>query len=294
MTNNALANIRTCDVCGKTFDTNPIIFPNGDEIKLCKEHAEDIFRSLKEQNSYTEKEIVGFNKTIMIIAVIGILSGIFMFVPIANKEVPSYLSGLPYIGFVLGYIISFASPSIYKRVLQIGTLKQMSVVHRVRQLESRDIIQIDATVIAGALVLLTLSSSLGVGGYLAHLLGIQASTVIVNATGTIVVIFASSAIAVSIFRYTEIGRRIMVAGFVYLFFVMLILTFFIPTSPTPPPLTIAEQCAIKPENFSMTHAVADCSKFTPGSLAQDCALNPITFHVELKQCSKFITSEKGV
>ena len=214
-----------CEICREAFDTDPIKFPNGGEIKLCKEHAEDVFRSLKEQNSYTEEEIVGFKYVLIIIAVIVTLSVIFMWIAV-NKHITYGLSGLPYLGLVMAYVISFTTPSIWKRVLQIGKLKQISVTHRARELEAKDIIQIDATVIAGALVLLSISSSLGVGGYLAHVLGIQAATVIANVTGAIVLIFAFSAVAVSIFRYIEIGRRVMVAGFVYLFFAMLVLTFF--------------------------------------------------------------------
>lgn len=41
----------------------------------------------------------------------------------------------------------------------------------------------------------------------------------------------------------------------------------------PPVSTSAEECAINPESYGITHP-SDCSKFTPGSLAQDCALHP--------------------
>jgi hypothetical protein len=212
-----------CEICGKESDTQPVRFPNGKEIKLCEEHAEDIFTSLKERD--LEQEIVPFKFVVIIITVIAALSMIFMWIAV-NKNNPYGLSGFPYLGLVMAYIISFTTPSIYNRVLKIGKLKDISVKDSVRDLEARDIIQIDATVIAGALVLLTLSSSLGVGGYLAHVLGVQSVTVITNVTGAIVLIFAFSAVAVSIFRYIEIGRRLMVAGFVYLFFAMLVLTFF--------------------------------------------------------------------
>jgi hypothetical protein len=61
-----------CEICGVALDTGPFIFPNGDEKKLCKEHIEDILRSLKgkEQNVYVEKEIVEFKYVLIIVAVL--------------------------------------------------------------------------------------------------------------------------------------------------------------------------------------------------------------------------------
>jgi preprotein translocase subunit SecG len=130
--------------------------------------------------------------------------------------------------------VAFTTHSIYKRVLQIGILMQISVTHpKYRQLEAKDIIQINATVIAVALILLTLlhstpesGSSLGLGSIMAALSHMSVDQMIASMTGTIVIIFAFSAIAVSIFSYIVIGRRLMVARFVYLFFRILALTYF--------------------------------------------------------------------
>lgn len=218
-----------CEICGQASYTSPVIFPNGDQKKLCKKHVDDILSSLKEQNAYYEKEIVGFKYVVMIIAVI-VGSALSMIVYTKYwPPIPWPFSGIPYLALSLAYIIAFTTPSIYKRVLQAGPLEQISVTHRVRQLEAKDIMQINATVIAGALILLTLlqfSSTIGLGSNLALYLGMSANQMIACLTGTVVLIFAFSAIAVSIFRYTEIGRRLMVAGFVYLFFAILALTYF--------------------------------------------------------------------
>jgi hypothetical protein len=96
------------------------------------------------------------------------------------------------------------------------------------QLEARDIIRINTTVIAGALILLTLlrSTSSGLGSTMASLSHMSADQLIASMIGIIVLIFAFSSIAVSIFSYIEIGRRLMVAGFVYLFLAILALTYF--------------------------------------------------------------------
>jgi hypothetical protein len=54
-----------------------------------------------------------------------------------------------------------------------------------------------------------------------------------------------------------------------------------------PLASIAEQCAQDPTKYNVTHLSA-CSKFTTGSLAEECAINPETFHLKLTKCSEFI------
>jgi hypothetical protein len=166
-----------CEICGRLLDAGKdirFIFPNGDEKQLYKEHIEYIFRSLKtkEQKGYVEKELIGLKYVVIVIAIlVGIaLPTIFLNL---TKSYPG-LSGIPFLGLSLAYIVAFTTPSIYKRVLQIGILKQISVTYP--KLEAKDIIQINATVIAGALILLTLlhstpesGSSLGLGSTMASL-----------------------------------------------------------------------------------------------------------------------------
>jgi hypothetical protein len=90
-------------------------------------------------------------------------------------------------------------------------------------MSATEIITIDATVIAGSIVFLTL---LGIsqqlpGSSLSNVLGIgDPRSLFSLITATIVAIFAFSAIGASIVKDVEVGRRLMVGGFVYLFFMI--------------------------------------------------------------------------
>ena len=51
--------------------------------------------------------------------------------------------------------------------------------------------------------------------------------------------------------------------------------------------SIANVCATHLKDYNITH-VADCSKFTSGSLAEQCAIRPEGFNMKLTQCVDFI------
>jgi hypothetical protein len=143
-----------------------------------------------------------------------------------RSMIPQELNPPGFNFFILSvlYITGFTTPIIYNKFLQLGVLEKMSLtVGSHGGLEAKDIIQIDATVIVGALLLLTLqqvqpasdetlpqSNGRTIGsdkndepqpGYLLSKLGnITPSRLVVNMTGTIVVIFAFSAVTASIFK----------------------------------------------------------------------------------------------
>lgn len=88
-------------------------------------------------------------------------------------------------------------------------------------LEGRDIIQIDATVIAGALILFTLTSAFE-SGVLYETSFIEFG--IRQFSASAVAIFSLSAIAIAVkptsFKVLALGRGLMIGGFVYLILVM--------------------------------------------------------------------------
>ena len=194
--------------------------------RLCKDHAEYFYSWLEgEKTQYKEEE----NK-LWIIAVallVGVIIGSF-FIPseILNTQ------GFRFLLLSIIYIIGFSTPYIYNRILRLPGLKDSSFTHLVKTgLEPRDIIQINATVVTGALILLTLLSQQGqstsptLARHLSTWMGVDSNVLIADMTGTTVIIFGFSAIAVSIIKDIEVGRRLMVAGFVYLFFAILTLTY---------------------------------------------------------------------
>ena len=157
----------------------------------------------------------------------GIVASFFIPYGVVNNQ------GFRFLLLSIIYIIGFSTHYIYNRVLSLGFLKDRSITLIGKGgLESRDIIQINATVITGALILLTLLSQIDetspplLATHLGLWLGVSSNIVIADMTGTVVIIFAFSAIAVSIIKDIEVGRRLMVAGFVYLFFGILALTYF--------------------------------------------------------------------
>jgi hypothetical protein len=149
------------------------------------------------------------------------------------------IANMVYFTGVLVYVIVFCLPpkkSLYSWILR--KLKRWDLTDQeptgdpkspYSKLQPRDIIQIDATVIAGALILLTLTSfdTPGKPSSIAHvcqMTGLNLQSPVI--TATIVSIFAFSAIATSICEKIEVGRRLMIAGFVYIFWAILLLTYF--------------------------------------------------------------------
>lgn len=51
--------------------------------------------------------------------------------------------------------------------------------------------------------------------------------------------------------------------------------------------SIAMHCTKNITVFNVTH-LSDCSKFTPGSIAEDCASRPRLYNLDLNQCSQLL------
>jgi hypothetical protein len=156
------------------------------------------------------------------------------------------------------------------------------------------LLQTNATVIAGVLIFVTVTS---VFGSITTGLPLASSrALVIYFTTLIIVPFAISAIL--ILRGKKVTRGAVSAcqaGFGALVTVVsIILVFSFVTIYYPDywlktsqlPQTIVEQCALNPKSFNVTH-VFDCSKFEEGSTAQMCALAPDKFRLKLSQCHEF-------
>lgn len=152
------------------------------------------------------------------------------------------------------YILALAIPQIYNYILRSRflNLKNVSITQWDKNVISpAKIIEIDVTAIFGILILVTILSldstsqfdksacvanqqnpdsqyadtlpPLGRGFVL--MTCVNPSVLMANVSGTVVMIFSLSAIAVAISKFIEVGIRIMVGGFVYLFLAMLILAY---------------------------------------------------------------------
>jgi hypothetical protein len=171
-------------------------------------------------------------------------------------------NGFRFLLLTLIYMVAFSTPNIYNFILhsRFLNLKKISLTHKGKnEISPSNIIQIDVTAIFGVLILMTILSldssrtdqstagfnEVGCQEYrddpeknpefpktlppfgrgLVILTCMDPNVLTVHVTGTIVMIFAFSAIAVMIIRYIEVGIRLLVGGFVYLFLAMLVLTY---------------------------------------------------------------------
>jgi hypothetical protein len=129
-----------------------------------------------------------------------------------------------------------------------------------------------------------------VGSLTEGLVGGISTFMIPFVTGIIILFSASSGLVIigrkNAYRY---AKFLSIGGFGYIIIILFALVHNEVHPQLIPISTPAEECAVNPKSYNVTHA-SDCSKFTPGSLAQDCALHPEKFYVTLKQCSKFITT----
>jgi hypothetical protein len=148
-----------------------------------------------------------------------------------------------------------------------------------------ELLQANATVIAGVLIFLTISSLTPTS----HIIGLQAGV-----AASVIIPFSISSVAI-IGRKTKFGRWFSNIGFTFLGISLIFLAYFSIHPQYINPFqfihTTAEDCAINPKKYNVTH-VSDCSGFVPGSFAQDCVFDPEKYHVELKQCSNFIEQSK--
>lgn len=131
---------------------------------------------------------------------------------------------------VFGYIGGFLNPKIYPWFLRLPFVRKYAAkANRLESISPKDLLTIDATMIVGALVLLSLYSindelSLP-GSGLSCLTGMTSAELIGNTTATVVVLFAFSAIATMAINDIKRGSRLMIGAFVYLFFAIISLTY---------------------------------------------------------------------
>ena len=52
-------------------------------------------------------------------------------------------------------------------------------------------------------------------------------------------------------------------------------------------ISVAAHCTRNPAALNVTH-ISDCRNFTPGSVAEDCAVSPKDYELELSQCSELL------
>ena len=109
---------------------------------------------------------------------------------------------------------------------------------------------------------------------------------------TIILPFAVSAILIIIQkRASRIAWGFTAFGFALLFLALLYIsliefdTGFTRLEPT----ITGFQCAANPSEYGINESYLwKCSMFTPGSLAEACAIAPYNFNMELSECHKFI------
>lgn len=150
-----------------------------------------------------------------------------------------------------------------------------------------DLLQANATVIAGVLIFLTVGSLGGILTGFKLLFAISIILIPFCFSSAVIVFFKGFMLPVQVQRrfrektFKYISRYSSLLGFGYIIGVIFLISITSASS-----RTTAEDCAINPESYNITH-VADCSKFTPGRIDQ-CTFNPGRFHVSLKQCVDFI------
>jgi len=105
-------------------------------------------------------------------------------------------------------------------------------------------------------------------------------------------LFAFSAISTIVSKRTETERRIfnaksyMAGGFVFLImFIPFIVGVTIDQRVSSE--STAMLCAKNLTAFNLTH-LSECGKFTPGSIAEDCAQRPERYNQDLSQCSELL------
>ena len=160
-------------------------------------------------------------------------------------------------------------------------------------LDASTLIQVNATIMIGVVFFVSISSALSLetveGG----------SFVLVLVSVTIILPFAVSAILIIIQkRASRIAWGFTAFGFALLFLALLYIsliefdTGFTRLEPT----ITGFQCAANPSEYGINESYLwKCSMFTPGSLAEACAIAPYNFNMELSECHKFIppSTESG-
>jgi hypothetical protein len=148
--------------------------------------------------------------------------------------------------------------------------------------ERTTILQVDATMSAGVLFFLTLTSFIARGTEPSGRVFTVALTLIA------IVPFVVSAILIIRGRTLRMAKNFTGGGFIYLVAVLIMIVLLNVIPAATPVIPVEEQCAKNPGMFNLTNNVWQCSKFSPGSLAEKCALNPKDFNTTKSECSKLI------
>jgi hypothetical protein len=142
---------------------------------------------------------------------------------------------------------------------------------------------VNSTVIAGALILLTLTY-FGTG-----FSELQNRFYIYYYTAFIIVPLSASCVLIIVagqeqHRLLHAATSLSTTGFIVLALFVAYIAFL--SSPLAAKDSIAVQCAIEPRRFNISEPV-ECTRFLPGSLAEQCAIDPKKFSVKLEQCQEF-------
>jgi hypothetical protein len=145
-------------------------------------------------------------------------------------------------------------------------------------IDAKTLLQLDGSMIVGALFLLTLSTFIsGPASTARFLTGYFTLFVIVPfITSGLLIIFGKS------------KDRIRARFVAFVFYLVLILV--IPALPPIHPVIedTEQQCAENPRSFNVSANPWKCSKFSGGSLAEQCARNPERYGVAKSDCADFI------
>jgi hypothetical protein len=165
-------------------------------------------------------------------------------------------------------------------------------------IDDNGILQTDATIIAGVLILLTIAT---VG------LETRLFSNLFTLMFTIVAIFPFAVSAMFIIdtkhngkekavKNSQKARNLTVSGFTYLLgavIVIVVANLYEVAGPTKSyngtdtTSSIAMHCTKDPTAFNIIH-LSECGKFTPGSIAEDCASRPRFYNLNLSQCSELL------
>jgi hypothetical protein len=152
-------------------------------------------------------------------------------------------------------------------------------------LDSKTLLQVNATAIVGVLFFLTLSS------FLTTLTEDWARIMIGIVTLTIIIPFVLSSILIlGNINVSNWAKSATGFGFAYLA-IYLAGTILYPFFPNTDPgnyfstISIQDDCENNPKLYNVTDS--ECAKFGEGSRAEECATNPQRFGMKISECSMF-------
>ena len=154
-----------CEICNSTYRPGFIEFESSSMQKrfLCEGHSVDFYVWISDMQEEEKKEYL-FEENDKTPKIILPLAGFLIALNIINRLffADELYTKILLFSLSVVYIAAFCSPSIYPRVLRIGSLRPISL-RSYRKIKRQDIIGTAATVIVGSLIFLTLFSG-GFGG----------------------------------------------------------------------------------------------------------------------------------